>query len=107
MRTWFLRISNLALYLSFCVMTGTGFLIAYRLPPGHRGRLGLTVMGMKGHEWSNIHFYASWVFIGLIGLHLILHWHWLVRVAGQNSKKMLWLGLGVGVLIILGLLILP
>ena len=107
MRTWILRILNLGLYFSFCIMAGTGLLMAYRLPPGHRGWLGLTVWGMRGHEWAEIHLCAAWIFVALILLHLMLHWNWLTRIAGQGSRKLLWLGLGTGILIILSFLIIP
>ena len=36
MKIVFRRILNLLLYLSFCVMLGTGLLMAYRLIPGSR-----------------------------------------------------------------------
>jgi hypothetical protein len=88
-------------------MAGTGFLIAYRLPPGRRGHHGPTVLGLKGHDWAEIHFYLSWAFISLAVVHLILHRHWLIRVAGQNSQKFLWVGLAMGLIIMLGFLLIP
>ena len=58
MRITFRRILNLLLYLSFCVMVGTGLLMAYRLIPGSRGGQGLEVLGWNRHEWGALH---TWV----------------------------------------------
>ena len=35
-------------------------------------------MGYGRHDWGDIHFWASMVFIAAIALHVILHWDWLV-----------------------------
>ena len=107
MRTWAARVLNLALYLSFCAMTGTGLMMAYRLPPGSQGGRGLTVAGLRRHEWGDIHLALSFAFVALIAVHLAMHWKWLVRVAGRESPARIWLGLGAGALIILMFLLIP
>ena len=32
---------------------------------------------MTRHEWGDIHFYLSVLFIALIMVHIILHWNWI------------------------------
>ena len=79
MRITFRRILNLLLYLSFCVMVGTGLLMAYRLIPGSRGGQGLEVLGWNRHEWGALHTWVSYVFITLVAAHLAINWAWLTK----------------------------
>ncbi len=46
------RFLNLILYLSFCVMIGTGLMMGYRIVPGSRGGRGLEVLGWNRHQWG-------------------------------------------------------
>jgi len=36
-----------------------------------------SLLGLGRHDWGDIHFVLALVFIGLILLHLILHWTWI------------------------------
>jgi hypothetical protein len=93
------RILNLTLYLCACLMISTGLILAFRLPPGSGGR-GMTVAGLRRHDWGSIHEIIAYAFIALILIHLIVHWNWLVRVAGGGSAARVWLGFGGGLLIV-------
>ena len=68
----------------------TGVIIKYILPPGSGGGHGRGFRGGRGpaeqvkavwsmtrHEWGDIHFYLSVLFIALIMVHIILHWNWI------------------------------
>ena len=101
------RVLNLLLYLSFCMMTGTGLLMAFRLIPGNRGGRGLTVLGWTRHEWGDLHTWVAYAFITLIVLHMVINWAWLTKVAGNGRLWPLLMGLAVGISIIAALLILP
>lgn len=102
------RILNLALYLIFCAMLGTGLLIAYKLPPRVRGGGGrLTVLDLNRHEWGDIHLWMSYAFVFLVVAHLAMNWKWLVKVAVRLRMWKLVLGLAVGVLLVGGVLLLP
>jgi hypothetical protein len=107
MRTLIRRVLNLLLYLSFCMMTGTGLLMAFRLIPGSKGGRGLTVLGWTRHEWGDLHTWVAYVFIALIVLHMVINWEWLTKVAGNGRLWPLLMGLAVGISIIVALLILP
>jgi len=65
----------------------TGFIMKYILPPGTGGR-GQLLHGGRGehikelwsmtrHEWGGVHFYLAVLFVGLMVVHIILHWSWI------------------------------
>lgn len=106
-RSFVPRILNALLWLVFCAMAGTGFLLALRLPPGSRGGAGLTALGLSRHEWGDIHMWLSFAFIALILAHLALHWRWLWQVAAKRRRWPLLLGLGAGAVVLLALALQP
>ncbi len=61
-------------------VAGLGFLIKYVLVPGYKvtglyqADVELYFMGLSRHEWGNIHLLLSFIFLGLMLLHIILHW---------------------------------
>jgi hypothetical protein len=63
--------------------------MAFRLPPGTGGRYGgggLTQLGWTRHDWGAFHYWVSLILVGLILLHLILHWRWVwAMIAGPAS----------------------
>jgi hypothetical protein len=81
-------IVDLAGFIDLLGLIFTGFVIKYVLPPGSGGR-GQELHGGQGtghikalwsmtrHEWGDIHFYLSVVFIALMLIHLALHWSWI------------------------------
>lgn len=101
------RILNLFLYLIFCVMVGTGLLMAYRLVPGSRGGQGLHVLGWSRHDWGDLHTWASYLFVALVAAHLAMSWTWLVRCAAEGRGWRLAAGLLAGAAIIGAPLLLP
>jgi Domain of unknown function (DUF4405) len=107
MRITFRRILNLLLYLSFCIMVGTGLLMAYRLIPGSRGGQGLEVVGWNRHEWGALHTWTAYVFIVLLAAHLAINWAWLTKVAAKGHDWRLGAGLLAGAVIIGAFLVLP
>jgi len=102
-----MRATNFLLYLSFCGLAGTGALLTWRLVPGSRGGRGLSVLGMGRHDWGDIHFWLGAVFIATTVAHLLLNWQWLKKIASKSHAWRLWLGLGIGVAIIVGVYMLP
>ena len=86
MRITFRRILNLLLYLSSCVMVGTGLLMAYRLIPGSRGGQGLEVLGWNRHEWGALHTRVSYVFITLVAAHLAIFCSRSPSVRAEQAK---------------------
>ncbi len=101
------RILNALLWLVFCSMSGTGLLLAFRLPPGSRGGQGLSAAGLSRHEWGDIHTWLSYAFLALILTHLALHWRWFWQVAARRKAWPLLAGLGAGILLLLLLALQP
>ncbi len=72
------------------MLAATGFLIAYKLPPGSGGGegrfgavhgAGLAVWGLTRHGWGDIHLVLAFVLAALIAIHLVSHWQWIRTVA--------------------------
>jgi hypothetical protein len=90
---------DLVLYLLFCALVGTGFLLAYRLPRGP-GADQTVFLGFARHEWGDIHTWLAYAAIGVAAVHLLLNWRWLLKVAGSKGLWRLIVGLLTGWLII-------
>jgi hypothetical protein len=88
-------------------MTGTGLLLAFRLPPGSRGGHGLTALGWDRHEWGDLHTWISYGFLALILIHLALHWRWFWQIAAQRRFWPLIAGIGLGIVLVLMILLQP
>ena len=101
------RVLNLALWFNFCALTGTGLLMAIRLPPGSRGGAGLAALGLSRHEWGDIHAWSGYAFAALIVVHLVLHWRWLWQYASRKQAWPIVLGIGLGILLVIALIFLP
>lgn len=65
--------------LVFLGMAVTGLLVRFLLPPGTGGRLSIWSWGR--HDWGDLHFWLAVGLLGLIFVHLILHWAWICQVA--------------------------
>ena len=78
-------------FLNLLLLAGTGVVMKWVLPPGSGGGYGRGFRGGRGspaepvrqwlglgrHDWGEVHFVLSIVFVSLILLHLILHWTWI------------------------------
>ena len=75
--------------ISLLVMLGliwTGLLIHYVLPPGTGGRHGgqeATLWGLGRHDYGDIHFYMALAMIGLMVIHVWLHWSWVCTTVNK------------------------
>ena len=72
-------------------LTATGFLLAYKLPPGSGGGEGrgfgaihgsaLAVWGLTRHQWGDLHLILAFVLAALMAAHLVSHWQWIRAMA--------------------------
>ena len=67
------------MFLSMMAIAGLGFLMKYVLIPGKDvwvkyGNVDLSLLGMDRHDWGKIHLILGFVLLGLLTLHIILHW---------------------------------
>jgi hypothetical protein len=106
-RKWIPKIGNLGLWLLFCSLSGTGLMLAYRLPPGSRGGRGLSVLGWSRHDWGDLHKWLSFAFLALVVLHMILHWRWFWQIACRKRAWPLLAGILAGLMLLSGILFLP
>jgi uncharacterized iron-regulated membrane protein len=60
-------------------MIATGLLLRLVLPPGSGGFS--TLWGRSRHEWGDIHFYLALAIIGILVIHMALHWKWVCVTA--------------------------
>jgi len=72
-------------FAGFVVLTTTGVLMRYVLPPGS-GHYS-TIWNLDRHEWGGIHFWVSVVFFSLLTLHLVLHWRWIASVVTGRPRE--------------------
>ena len=89
-------------FTAFAFLTTTGILTRYVLPPGS-GRYA-TLWGLDRHGWGDIHFWVAVALLGVLALHLALHWRWVMcMVRGQRSEAS-GIGVALGILGLVGLL---
>jgi hypothetical protein len=68
------------MFLCLMGLAGLGFLMKYVLLPGRvawakYGRnVELTWLGWDRHDWGQIHLYLAFILLGVLVIHLILHW---------------------------------
>ncbi len=86
----------------FVFLTTTGVLMRYVLPPGSR-RFS-TIWGLDRHEWGDIHFWISIVFLGLLAMHLLLHWRWIINIITGRPREESGLRAGLGIVGVVGLI---
>ena len=74
-----------AAFAAFVLLTSTGVLMSYILPPGS-GHFSI-LWGMDRHEWGRLHFRIAVVLMVFLGLHLLLHWKCVAAmVKGQPGE---------------------
>jgi hypothetical protein len=85
-KVWLNFVIDAAMFFSLTGIALMGLVIKYVLPPGSggggRGRGGLshgaeTFLGLNRHEWGSVHYSLALILLGLLVLHLLLHWSWI------------------------------
>ncbi len=76
-------------------VVGIGFLIKYTLISGQERNaiygknVELSLFGMDRHEWGYIHLVIAFVLLGLLVIHLFLHWKTIISVYKRIAKQKL------------------
>lgn len=74
------------LFLCVMAITGIGLLMKYVLLPGketaavYGRKVDLFLFGMDRHAWGRIHLIIAFVLLGLLTLHVVLHWNMIVSI---------------------------
>lgn len=91
-RTALNAIVDAVAYAGIIVLATTGLMLRYQMPPGSGGLHGMgsgagagsrpvrVVWGLSRHEWGGIHYWVALVLLGVLAVHLALHWKWIVCV---------------------------
>jgi hypothetical protein len=69
----------------FAFLATTGVLIRWTLPPGSGRRT--TVWGLDRHGWGDLHFWVAAAFLGVLSLHLWLHWRFLASLVRGRARE--------------------
>jgi hypothetical protein len=72
-------------FAAFVLLTATGVLTRYVLPPGSGH--STTVWTLDRHEWGSIHFWIAIAFLMVLALHLFLHWRWIVTLMSGRPRE--------------------
>jgi hypothetical protein len=94
-RTNLYFIVDVMAFIGFVVLTTTGVLMRYILPPGS-GKHS-TIWGLDRHEWGDIHFMISVAFFAVLALHLVQHWRWIVNVVTGRPRDDSGFRVGLGI----------
>ena len=100
-------VTDIAMFVAMCFITGTGLLIHCRLVPGSRGGHGLSLLGLSRHEWGTYHLWAAYVLLALVLVHMALNFAFIKNViAAQRTWIVIGLGL-IGAAILSAFLLIP
>lgn len=85
------------MFLCVMAMTGIGLLMKFVLLPGketpavYGRKVELFMWGMDRHQWGTIHLIIAFVFLGLLTLHILLHWKMILsfycRLIGNRTAR--------------------
>ncbi len=82
-----ITVTDLVAFFSLLFLAFSGVIVRYVLPKGSGGGSGpgwraasrpvVEFFGMSRHDWGDVHFWVSMLFVAAIALHLFLHWKWI------------------------------
>ena len=73
-------IIDIFMFICMMLVANIGFLIKFTLIPGREARkiygrnVDLFLFGMDRHQWGTLHLYIGFILLGLLVVHLLLHW---------------------------------
>ena len=70
---------------AFLGLLFTGYIVRFVLPPG-TGR-GYLLWGTDRHGWGDFHTWFGYAMLGLIIIHLALHWKWITGTLRSFLKR--------------------
>lgn len=91
-------------FVGIVLITATGLLMHYILPPGSGHFMEL--WGMDRHEWGQIHFWIAVGLLGILALHLILHWRWVISMIKGKPVEESGYRMAFSILAVIALLVL-
>jgi hypothetical protein len=86
----------------FVLLTSTGVLLRYVLPPGSGRRT--TIWGLDRHAWGEIHFCIAMAFLSCLAVHLVVHRRWIASVIRGRPREGSALRVALGIVGLLAVL---
>lgn len=93
---------DVAAFAGFVLLTSTGVLLRYVLPPGSGHRT--TIWGFDRHDWGELHFWISIAFLSVLAIHLLVHRRWIATVLRGQPREGSALRVALGVVGLLAIL---
>jgi len=108
-------IIDIFMFVCMMLITSIGFLIKFTLIPGREAReiygrnVDLFLFGMDRHQWGTIHLYIGFILLGLLILHIYLHWKMIVALYRKlmPSSKIRKIGCWIFVAVSIFLMVFP
>lgn len=82
-------------------MLSTGILLKFTLPPRSGGN---EVWGLTRHDWGNIHYYFSVVFLLFMSAHLVVHAKFIKSVIIGKAQTEKYYRIAIGILGVIALI---
>ncbi len=70
---------SLNLLFFWIASTLSGFIL-YLAPEGQRSGRAILLFGLTKHDWVSVHTWISFIFLGIILLHVIIDWRLLIVI---------------------------
>ena len=108
-------IIDIFMFICMMLVASIGFLIKFTLIPGREaweiyGRnVDLFLFGMDRHQWGTLHLYIGFTLLGLLILHIYLHWKMIVALYRQliTSPKVRKIGCWIFIVVSIFLMVFP
>lgn len=91
-------------FMMFALLTSTGVILHYLLPP--RSGHGLILWGLNRHEWGGVHFLVSVLLLVVLTFHIVLHWRWILCELRGRSANNSGIRVMLGIISLIGILLL-
>jgi uncharacterized protein DUF4405 len=88
-------------FVALTLMLSTGIFLKFTLPPRSGGN---EVWGLSRHDWGNIHFYLSVVFLLFMSAHLVAHAKFIKSAILGKASTEKYYRLAVGILGVIALI---
>jgi len=97
----FIKILDLLSFVALTLMLSTGVFLKFTLPSRSGGN---EVWGLTRHDWGNIHFYISVVFLLLMSAHLVAHAKFIKSVIIGEARTENYYRIAIGILGVIALI---
>ena len=77
---------DISAFIGFIFVVSTGVLDALRTTAYEVANL-YKYFGMSRHEWGDIHFYITLIFLVILSIHLFLHWKFIRNIFRGKIKN--------------------